>query len=34
VTGALDREGVARQIVDLLNDSFYRGTIAAATLKV
>lgn len=34
VTGALDREGVARQIVDLLNDSFYRGTIAAASLKV
>jgi len=34
VTGALDREGVARQIVDLLNDSYYRGTIAAATLKV
>ncbi len=34
VSGALDKEGVARQIVDLLNDSFYRGTLASASLKV
>lgn len=30
VSGAIDKEGVARQIVDLLNDSFYRGTLGAA----
>lgn len=32
VTGALDQEGVARQIVDILNNSFYRGTIGAGGL--
>lgn len=34
VSGALDKEGVARQIVDLLNNSYYRGTIGAAALQV
>ncbi len=34
VTGALDKEGVARQIVDLLNNSFYRGTIGAGALQL
>jgi len=34
VTGALDREGVARQIVDLLNNSYYRGTIGAGALQL
>ena len=29
VNGAIDKEGVARQIVELLNNSFYRGTIGA-----
>ena len=33
VSGALDREGVARQIVELLNDSFYRGTLGAGALQ-
>jgi hypothetical protein len=33
VTGALDREGVARQIVDLLNNSFYRGTLGAGAFQ-
>jgi len=32
VTGALDQEGVARQIVDILNNSFYRGTLAAGSI--
>lgn len=32
VTGALDKEGVARQIVDILNNSFYRGTLAAGSI--
>jgi len=32
VSGALDQEGVARQIVDLLNNSFYRGTVGAGGL--
>lgn len=32
VTGALDQEGVARQIVDILNNSFYRGTVGAGGL--
>jgi len=32
VSGALDQEGVARQIVDILNNSFYRGTIGAQGL--
>ena len=32
VTGALDQEGVARQIIDILNNSFYRGTIGAQGL--
>ncbi len=29
VSGAIDREGTARQIIDLLNNSFYRGTLGA-----
>ena len=29
VTGAFDKEGTARQIVEILNDSSYRGTIGA-----
>lgn len=32
VTGALDKEGVARQIVDILNNSFYRGTLAGGSI--
>jgi hypothetical protein len=32
VTGALDREGTARTIVDTLNSSFYRGTGGAGAL--
>lgn len=32
VSGAIDKEGVARQIVDILNNSFYRGTVGAAGL--
>lgn len=34
VSGAIDREGVARQIVDLLNNSFYRGTLGAGALQL
>lgn len=30
VSGAIDKEGVARQIIDLLNNSYYRGTLGAA----
>lgn len=33
VSGAIDREGVARQIVEILNDSFYRGTLGAGALQ-
>lgn len=33
VSGAIDREGTARQIVDLLNNSFYRGTLGAGALQ-
>lgn len=33
VSGAIDREGVARQIVSILNDSFYRGTLGAGALQ-
>lgn len=29
VSGALDQEGVARQIVQILNNSFYRGTLGS-----
>jgi hypothetical protein len=32
VSGAIDKEGVARQIVDILNNSFYRGTLKAGTI--
>jgi hypothetical protein len=32
VTGAFDREGTARTIVETLNDSFYRGTGGAGNL--
>jgi hypothetical protein len=34
VTGALDREGTARTIVETLNDSFYRGTGGATSLQL
>ena len=33
VTGALDREGTARTIVETLNNSFYRGTGGATNLQ-
>jgi hypothetical protein len=33
VTGAFDREGTARTIVETLNDSFYRGTGGAGALQ-
>lgn len=33
VSGAIDREGTARQIIDLLNNSFYRGTLGAGALQ-
>ena len=32
VTGAIDQEGTARRIVDVLNNSFYRGTNGANAL--
>jgi hypothetical protein len=32
VNGAIDSEGTARQIINLLNNSFYRGTSGAAAL--
>jgi hypothetical protein len=34
VTGALDREGTARTIIDTLNNSFYRGTGGADNLQL
>jgi hypothetical protein len=34
VTGAFDREGTARTIVDTLNNSFYRGTGGASNLQI
>lgn len=34
VTGAFDREGTARTIVDTLNNSFYRGTGGATNLQM
>ena len=34
VTGAMDREGTARTIVDTLNNSFYRGTGGATNLQI
>jgi hypothetical protein len=34
VTGAFDREGTARTIVETLNDSFYRGTGGATSLQL
>jgi len=33
VNGAIDSEGTARTIVDVLNDSYYRGTIGASKLQ-
>jgi hypothetical protein len=33
VTGAFDKEGTARTIVQTLNDSFYRGTNGASSLQ-
>jgi hypothetical protein len=33
VTGAIDAEGTARSIIDVLNNSFYRGTGGANTLQ-
>jgi hypothetical protein len=32
VTGAFDKEGTARTIVDTLNNSYYRGTGGATNL--
>jgi len=34
VSGAFDREGTARTIVETLNDSFYRGTGGATSLQM
>jgi hypothetical protein len=34
VTGALDKEGTARTIVDTLNNSYYRGTGGASNLQI
>ena len=34
VTGAFDKEGTARTIVDTLNSSFYRGTGGAGALQI
>jgi len=34
VTGAFDRERTAREIVDTINDSFYRGTGGANNLQI
>jgi hypothetical protein len=34
VTGAFDKEGTARTIVDTLNNSFYRGTGGAGNLQI
>jgi hypothetical protein len=34
VTGAFDKEGTARTIVDTLNNSFYRGTGGASNLQI
>jgi len=34
VTGAFDREGTARTIVETLNNSFYRGTGGATNLQL
>jgi hypothetical protein len=34
VSGALDKEGTARTIVDTLNNSFYRGTGGASNLQI
>lgn len=34
VTGAFDREGTARTIVETLNDSYYRGTGGATSLQI
>jgi hypothetical protein len=34
VTGAFDREGTARTIVETLNDSYYRGTGGAGSLQI
>jgi hypothetical protein len=33
VTGAIDPEGTARSIINVLNNSFYRGTGGANTLQ-
>jgi hypothetical protein len=33
VNGAIDAEGTARTIVNVLNDSFYRGTGGAGALQ-
>ena len=34
VSGAFDRERTAREIVDTINDSFYRGTGGANNLQI
>jgi hypothetical protein len=33
VTGAIDPEGTARSIINVLNNSFYRGTNGANSLQ-
>jgi hypothetical protein len=32
INGAMDKEGTAREFVELLNSSFYRGTGGAGSL--
>jgi len=34
VNGAIDKEGTARQIVEILNDSTYRGTLGSGAFQV
>ena len=34
VSGAIDKEGTARTIVDTLNNSYYRGTGGASNLQI
>ena len=34
VSGAFDRERTAREIVNTINDSFYRGTGGATNLQI
>jgi hypothetical protein len=34
VSGAFDKEGTAREIYSIINDSFYRGTGGANNLQI